>query len=113
MLFLACAHDHVQLCVKRPEDIPRAVQTIIDNNATDRAFLEIKIPDFVALYEKAPNWDQVYVLAEAGSLGDITTLFSGSKALLERAFTFEFDPSYTTWGINVTQVIEVRRCVLD
>jgi glycerophosphoryl diester phosphodiesterase len=33
------------LCVKRPQDIPRAISTIFENNATDRAFLEIKVGD--------------------------------------------------------------------
>jgi hypothetical protein len=32
----------VMLCVKEPRDIARAITTIIDSNATDRTFLELR-----------------------------------------------------------------------
>lgn len=47
------------LCVKRPQDIPRAISTLIENNATDRAFLEIKIGDLQRI-KNASNWDKVW-----------------------------------------------------
>ena len=49
----------VMLCVKRPEDIARAVSTLIENNATDRAFLEIRVGDVVNLVPQAPGWEKV------------------------------------------------------
>lgn len=49
----------VMLCVKRSQDIARAISTIIENNATDRAFLEIRVPDVVNLVPQAPGWEQV------------------------------------------------------
>jgi hypothetical protein len=60
---LAWAKDKVivMLCVKRPEDIGRAISTLIENNATDRAFLEIKVGDMLANVMKVPNWDKVCV----------------------------------------------------
>jgi hypothetical protein len=33
----------VMLCVKEPRDIARAITTIIENNATDRTFLELRL----------------------------------------------------------------------
>ena len=46
---------------------------------------------------------QVFYLAEGGSAADVDAIFT-SKAL-SRVFTFEFDPSYPSWGMNITQAI--------
>lgn len=58
-------HNNVitMLCVKRSQDIPRAITTLIENNATDRAFLEIGMNDFLQLAATStPHWSEVYYL---------------------------------------------------
>jgi hypothetical protein len=92
----------VMLCVKQAGDIPRAISSIIENNATDRAFLEIHAGDVVNLVPKAPGFEQVYYLAELGSIADVTALLN-SPATLKQAFMYEFHPPYS--GVNVTQMI--------
>ena len=47
---------------------------------------------------------QVYFLAEGASAPDINTILNAKT--LNRSFTFEFDPNYPQWGVNVTQVIQ-------
>ena len=94
----------VMLCVKRAEDIARAISSLIELNATDRVFLEIKVPDLLANVPSSPGFEQVYYLAEAGAIGDITNLLNSSEALINRSFTVEFD-SYSKWKENVTDII--------
>jgi hypothetical protein len=50
------------LCVKRSQDIPRAITTLIENNAADRTFLEIGMSDFINLAASStPHWSEVCV----------------------------------------------------
>lgn len=98
----------VMLCVKRNEDIARAISSVVELSATDRVFLEIGVDALIEYVWKAkpPGWESVYYVAEGGSAADITTVLSQSFApLLPMAFMFEFDPSYPQWGINLTQSI--------
>jgi len=104
MLAWAKAKVIVMLCVKESRDIARAIQTLIENNATDRAFLEVHVSDMANLVPTLPGWESVYFLAEGGSAKDINT--TTSMKSLSRAFTFEFDPDWPSWGINVTEVID-------
>lgn len=108
MLAAAAGRAIVMFCVKRSQDIPRAISTLIENNATDRAFLEIKIGDLVNLVPQAPDWEQAWYLADGDSAEDISTFVAAPQDLIKRSFTFEFEPSYTSWGINATQVIESK-----
>ena len=39
----------VMLCVKESKDIAKAIQTLVTNNATDRAFLEVHVADMAKL----------------------------------------------------------------
>jgi hypothetical protein len=57
-----------------------------------------------------PNFDQVYYLAEGGSMNDLNDfLNTAPPALLARSFTFEFDPSWKNWGIqNVSSLIQTE-----
>lgn len=101
----------VMLCVKEKTDIARAISTLIENNATDRAFLEIRTNDLAeqVLNAKPPGWNSVYYLAEMGNAADIDRLLSSEfKPLLSRLFTFEFDPSWSDWGINISDTMIKR-----
>lgn len=35
---------NIMLCVKEDADLPRAISTLIEGNATQRAFLEVSLP---------------------------------------------------------------------
>ena len=97
------------LCIKRKQDIPRAISSIVQLNATDRVFLEIRVPDLLTdvLGSKPPGWDKVYYVAEGGSAADVDSVLSDSfSGLLPMAFMFEFDPGFPNWGINLTQTVE-------
>jgi glycerophosphoryl diester phosphodiesterase len=62
---------NVMLCVKENKDFPRAISTLIELNATQRAFLEIHINDFLNLESSnVPNWDKVYYVVELGGPGN-------------------------------------------
>lgn len=93
----------VMFCVKDSKDIPRAISTLIENNATHRAFLEIRVGNMVNIVPTTPGWDKVWYLAEGGSAQDIDTLLASKVA--SRSWAFEFDPDWEKWGINVTDAI--------
>ena len=82
----------VMLCVKESTDIARAISTLIEANATDRAFLEVHVSDLVSLVPTLPGWDQVWYLADASSPGDINATLSGPA--LNRTFAFEWEPAF-------------------
>jgi glycerophosphoryl diester phosphodiesterase len=97
---------NVMLCIKNDIDIPRAITTLVENNATDRAFLEIKVKDLNRIKD-VKGWEKVYYLAEGSSPGDIDTILSPSYAwLLPRIFTFEYDPAWDKWNINIQESIK-------
>lgn len=107
------AEDKVitMFCVKEAADIPRAISTLIEQNATHRSFLEIRVGELQreVLAKRPAGWDQVYYLAEMGAASDVDTVLSDEFApLLPRLFTFEFDPSWPDWDMNVTDVIANR-----
>lgn len=71
--FLAWANDkvNVMFCVKESRDIPRAITTLLENNASHRAFLEVHVDDLLNLEKnQVPYWDQVYYVAELKSKND-------------------------------------------
>jgi hypothetical protein len=71
--FLAWAQDkvNVMFCVKESKDIPRAITTLVENNASHRAFLEVHVNDLFELEaNQVPYWDQVYYVADMKSKDD-------------------------------------------
>jgi hypothetical protein len=72
----------VMFCVKETKDIARAITTIIENNATDRAFLEIHAPDVLNVVPKQPFFEQVYYLAELGDITQVDSLLNASSPIL-------------------------------
>lgn len=59
---------NTMFCVKETADIPRAVSTLIENNATHRAFLEISVNEVLGLEsDNVEGWDQVYYVINFGS----------------------------------------------
>ena len=65
---------NVMLCVKVSSDIPRAISTLVENNATHRAYLEIHINDLLNLEVTAvPDWQNVYYTVHVSNAADIST----------------------------------------
>jgi hypothetical protein len=96
----------VMLCVKRAEDIARAISSVVELNATNRVFLEIHVDNLMehVLYAKPPGWQQVFYVAGGSSVDDIKTVLSPTfTPLLPMTFMFEFYPGYHTWGVNLTE----------
>ena len=67
---------NVMLCVKVATDIPRAISTLVENNATHRAFLEIHINDLLNLEATAvPDWQNVYYTVHVSNTAEISTYY--------------------------------------
>ena len=96
---------NVMFCVKEQRDIPRAISTLVENNATHRAFLELDIHLIVQAAEgKTPMWDQVFYIAEAGSPADVQLLAAQPAAIYSRCILVEFH-NWKTWGPTLSSDI--------
>ncbi len=84
-----------------------AITTLLENDAQDRAFLEIKVNDLLALnLSAAPGWDRVYYLAEGDSQQDLSVFLNKvSPAMLARVFMYEFGPDWLNWGQDYPTLI--------
>jgi hypothetical protein len=79
------------LCVKESRDIARAITTIIESNATDRTFLELRLGNLQSVIN-LPFFDQVFYLAECNSADDVALVLKLPPALRARVFAVEFEP---------------------
>ena len=94
---------NVMLCVKESTDIPRAITTLIENDATHRAFLEVHVNDFLALETNGtPQWDQVYYVVECNTHDDIVRLINASDEIKKRGFLVEFN-DWKEWPTSTLQ----------
>jgi glycerophosphoryl diester phosphodiesterase len=97
MLAWADGKVNVMFCVKESTDLPRAISTLVELDATHRAFLEVHVSEFLqAATDNYPGWDQVYYVIEVGSTADIDNMLAVSDEVLRRAFLFEFK-DYKEW----------------
>jgi len=91
---LAWADNQVNFmfCVKETGDIPRAITTLIEESAADRAFLEISVSEMLDLVSNnVPSWDQVYYVINLDSLDDLNRMLAAPASVLKRTFLFEFN----------------------
>jgi glycerophosphoryl diester phosphodiesterase len=91
--FLAWAADkvNVMLCVKESSDLPRAITTLLENDASHRAFLEVDLSDYLSLdLNSVPHWNDVYYVVQVNNAEQIDALLSSSAEQLSRAVLFEF-----------------------
>lgn len=71
---LSWAEDkvNVMLCVKETTDIPRAITTLLENNAAHRAFLELDYSKILQLeIDQVPHWDEVYYVSHVHSKDEL------------------------------------------
>lgn len=88
---------NVMFCVKESKDIPRAITTLLENNASHRAFLELHTDDFLALEgNQTPSWDQVYYVIELKSRDDYNKVMQATEMQRKRGFMLEFN-DWDTW----------------
>jgi len=103
---LKWADDRINFmfCVKESTDIPRAITTLIENNATHRAFLEIHAGDMQNVVETAmEGWEDVYYIIEIYNMDDFNSMMSSAANVLKRTFLFEFH-DWSSW--DSTQLSE-------
>ena len=98
LLAWADAKVNVMFCVKEEHDAPRAISTLVEANATHRAFLELGLGVFTnTATTKPPGWDSVFYIIIARTSADIAQLATLPADTLKRAFLIEFDdPSQFT-----------------
>lgn len=66
---------NVMFCVKKSSDIPRAISSLVEYNASHRAFLEVHINDYLSLEGSGtPYWDQVYYVIELSTPEEVQRL---------------------------------------
>ena len=85
---------NTMFCVKERTDIPRAIESLVEYNATHRAFLEVGLADYVATVSAdtaAPHWEKVYFVIEIYGSSDVQTLLALSQSAQKRAFLVEFN----------------------
>ncbi len=72
MLSWANGKVNVMFCVKENTDIARAISTLIENNAQDRAFLEIGVDEMFDIATASPGWEKVYFVIEVSTKSALT-----------------------------------------
>ena len=108
LLSWASEKVNVMFCVKEERDIPTAISTVIQANATHRAFLELGMGPLVstATSTQPPGWDSVYYIIIARTSADIAQLATLPPSVLKRTFLIEFDDytQFTTLSDDINTV---------
>ena len=92
---------NVMYCVKEESDIPRAITTLIENNATQRAFLELGLGPMTSTFSNAlPHWEEVYYVVELHSHAEVLALVKSDPRMLARTFLVEFC-DFDKWDSDV------------
>jgi len=85
-------------CVKETADIPRAITTLLENNAAHRAFLEISVSEMLQLVDTAvPHWEEVYYVINFHTTEDMDRMLGAPANVLKRTFLFEFN-DWSAWN---------------
>jgi hypothetical protein len=94
-------------CVKEDSDIPRAITTLIENNATKRAFLEVGLGAMTSTFQNnVPHWDEVFYVIEIHNHADVLSLLASDPKMLARTFLIEFC-DFGSWDTNVQDDIKL------
>lgn len=89
---------NVMFCVKEQRDIPRAMSTLVESNASHRALLEISVSLIIqAAATNTPHWDEVYYIAELSTPADVQLLSTQPQAVISRCLLLEFK-DWEKWG---------------
>lgn len=105
MLAWSSGKVNVMFCVKEERDIPRAISSLVEYNASNRAFLELDVHLIAQAAEaKRPLWDQVYYIAEIASPADVQFLAAQPASVSSRCILVEFH-NWQTWGSTLASDI--------
>ena len=95
-------------CVKETAHIPRAITTLIENNATHRAFLEISVTEVLDIAtQNAEGWESVYYVINLDSPNDLNRILSSPSNVLKRTFLFEYN-NWEQWS-NLSENIALAK----
>lgn len=96
-------------CVKETHDIARAITTIIENNATHRAFLEISVSEMldVVVAQNLEGWESVYYVMNMHTTDELNRILSSTPNILKRTFLFEYN-DWETWP-NLSESITLAK----
>lgn len=101
LLNWAKAVINVMFCIKEESDLPRAIQTLINENATHRSFLEVHSSVIIrAAQNNIPGWEKVYYIVEISNSEEMETFIQESMntAILSRSLLIEFNDYAKNWN---------------
>jgi glycerophosphoryl diester phosphodiesterase len=88
--------SNVMFCVKEERDIPRAISTLIENKATNRAFLEVHLDALLnVVASNVDGWDKVYYVMNINSIDEFNRFsflflcFENLQYLLKKKTKYE------------------------
>jgi hypothetical protein len=76
------------LCVKEERDLARAMSTLVENEATSYAFLEVGFDELMR-HTNETYWDKVYYVLNIGSFETFNSFVAAPKELQQRSFLVE------------------------
>lgn len=101
LLTWADGRINVMLCVKETTDIPRAISTLIENNASHRAFLEVGVDEILdVVISDLPGWTDVYFVVILRNEQDINRIIANMDSLQSRVFLLEFQEWWDWEGVE-------------
>lgn len=96
-------------CVKEEKDISRAIEILIENNATTRSFLEISVSSFLdsVIFNNFQGWESVYYVINLRNSNDLSRLLNASSNALKRIVLLEYN-DWETWP-NLSENIQLGK----
>jgi hypothetical protein len=88
---------NVMFCVKLESDVPASIATLVSQNATHRAVLELGVGPLVNAAYGSPGWDSAWYIVEMSNSAELASFFAETPAdLLARVLLVEFN----NWDVN-------------
>jgi glycerophosphoryl diester phosphodiesterase len=105
LLSWADGHVNVMFCVKESRDVPRAISTLLEANASHRAMLELGTGVLLStVAANASGWDEVYYIVEVGSHDELSSFLAAAPVeVLRRVVVLEWPNDWEKeWADNAT-----------
>lgn len=88
---------NVMFCIKEESDLSIAIETVIQENATSRVFLEVGSGVLTrAALNNIPNWEKVYYIVEISSSEELFNFMQSE--VLSRSLLIEFNDWSHNWN---------------
>ena len=85
----------VMLDVKRAQDLPRAIEVGLENDAQDTLFLEVHQSDYFQYVVGAPRWEELHYLVWLDSPESASMVIADQHPT--QAFMYEMMPTYANY----------------